>query len=279
MKVRQIRAFLLLALVILAIASAESAAQTSWSKVTVAYNQLYNDVLSAYADTNIPPQKKANRLRDFYNKVNDLVGLVDESCTDFAVVCGGKEVYYLDNRERGCPPNYDPTIGGHLPCNLGKASGHLRRFENFINLPANECEKYAFSCIKREYEGPILRPPVSEYTENDPELDEEPKSDGEAEKTNDDDKRMDDDPEKVHETEPFENTDNDYFSEGGDVYDDPDFISDDESENEEDTEDTEVSDPENAQPTTCCSLFKMIRPPKDTYSPLLDIPFYIKCAV
>ncbi|CAG5104752.1 Oidioi.mRNA.OKI2018_I69.chr1.g1506.t1.cds [Oikopleura dioica] len=74
----------LLALVTLAIASAESAAQTSWSKVTVAYNQLYNDVLSAYADTNIPAQKKANRLRDFYNKVDDLVGLVDESCTDFA---------------------------------------------------------------------------------------------------------------------------------------------------------------------------------------------------
>ncbi|CAG5104777.1 Oidioi.mRNA.OKI2018_I69.chr1.g1531.t1.cds [Oikopleura dioica] len=85
MKVRQIRAFLLLALVILAIASAESVAQTSWSKVTVAYNQLYNDVLSAYADTNIPPQKKANRLRDFYNKVDDLLGLVDESCTDYAV--------------------------------------------------------------------------------------------------------------------------------------------------------------------------------------------------
>ena len=71
-------------MVILAIASAESAAQTSWSKVAVAYNHLYNDVLSAYAGTNIPPQKKAYRLSNFYLKVDDLLGLVDESCSDFA---------------------------------------------------------------------------------------------------------------------------------------------------------------------------------------------------
>ncbi|CAG5076491.1 Oidioi.mRNA.OKI2018_I69.PAR.g8473.t1.cds [Oikopleura dioica] len=65
-------------------ALAAEAPEDAWTEITDAYNALYDALLATYSDMNIPEVKKANRLRDFFNKVSYLPGRVEDSCTDFA---------------------------------------------------------------------------------------------------------------------------------------------------------------------------------------------------
>ena len=57
---------------------------TAWVAIEDAYNSLYDAILAAYSTTNIPGVKKANRLRDFLNKVNNFPSRVSDSCANFA---------------------------------------------------------------------------------------------------------------------------------------------------------------------------------------------------
>ncbi|CAG5109533.1 Oidioi.mRNA.OKI2018_I69.chr2.g4055.t1.cds [Oikopleura dioica] len=64
-----------LAAVISAAATAQSledrGSTTAWTSIETAYSSLYDAILTAYSNTNIPGVKKANRLRDFLNKVDN----------------------------------------------------------------------------------------------------------------------------------------------------------------------------------------------------------------
>lgn len=58
--------------------------ETAWTSIESAYNDLYDALLSFYSNTKIPAVKKANRLRDFFNKVSNFPGRADSSCSNFA---------------------------------------------------------------------------------------------------------------------------------------------------------------------------------------------------
>ncbi|CAG5109534.1 Oidioi.mRNA.OKI2018_I69.chr2.g4056.t1.cds [Oikopleura dioica] len=77
-----------LAAVISAAATAQSledrGSATAWTSIEASYNSLYDAILAEYSTTNIPGVKKANRLRDFLNKVDNFPTRVSDSCANFA---------------------------------------------------------------------------------------------------------------------------------------------------------------------------------------------------
>ncbi|CAG5102667.1 Oidioi.mRNA.OKI2018_I69.chr1.g412.t1.cds [Oikopleura dioica] len=72
---------------VIAAAAGLEVADNAWTKVAAAYNEVYDDVFAAYVGRGLPARnsrKKANRLRDFYNKVENFPTRISDSCVDFA---------------------------------------------------------------------------------------------------------------------------------------------------------------------------------------------------
>ncbi|CAG5099660.1 Oidioi.mRNA.OKI2018_I69.XSR.g16622.t1.cds [Oikopleura dioica] len=89
-------------------ASAVEVANDAWTQVAAAYGDLYDAVYAAYVDRNFRDhnaRKKANRLRDFYNKVENFPGRVSDSCVEFAG-SGDPDAFvppYYDSPDYGAP--------------------------------------------------------------------------------------------------------------------------------------------------------------------------------
>ncbi|CAG5111496.1 Oidioi.mRNA.OKI2018_I69.chr2.g5799.t1.cds [Oikopleura dioica] len=65
--------------------NAQMSANDAWTDVAAAYTDLYDAVHDAYVGTGKKQAvKKANRVGDFYNKVNNFPGRVSASCAEFA---------------------------------------------------------------------------------------------------------------------------------------------------------------------------------------------------